>query len=358
MEPGEWIYEWVLEAHRQGDQARLRLWGLRIEAFEAGKNNPDAMLSALREARTLAQQLGEKWWVLYLDHWTLQAMFNYKLDYSDVLDLATRSTLETRKAVYANFPERVCLHEDLITAHMGIDPLGNAKIIEQALDYMRNEVRPGIQCAFCVQNCRTEFSLICDDLPTAEMSARITLQMAGDQPGHTGDHHGMYAHADLCSVAHRRGEWDELDLHATEGEVLARRVEDPLKVAEFLVWQAVVARHKRDEETARRRIRQATSRLGRTQSVPGNAFHNGLCYFHEMAGEFDKALEVRTQELQRMAGKGRHHDECRCLSEVCKLKRKLGLPFDADRQRAEEVARKLKDPAPALRNLEIVCGGL
>src|SRR5688500_15038929 len=128
MSLGDWIYDFLVDAHRSGDEERLRIWEIRQRAFEAGKDDPDAMLKALGEARLLAQRLGEKWWVLYFDHWRLQALFNYKLDYTDVLELATRATLEARKPEYALFPQRVCLHEDLISAHMGIDPLGSEKV--------------------------------------------------------------------------------------------------------------------------------------------------------------------------------------------------------------------------------------
>src|SRR5262249_58918739 len=93
------------------------------------RTNPDRTLTMLAEARTLAEQMGESWWVLFIDHWRLQALLNFKLDFRNVLDIAVGATLEARKPQYANFPQRICLHEDLISSYLGIDPFGHADAV-------------------------------------------------------------------------------------------------------------------------------------------------------------------------------------------------------------------------------------
>src|SRR5437764_6311824 len=157
MSVWNWIHEFADRAEEEGDEERVRLWELQQQAFIHGKNNPEMMLAALDEGRALAQQLNEPWWVLHFDHWRLQCLMHYQLDYRPVLDIAVRAALEARKPAYAHLPQRICLHEDLIYGYLGIDPLGNAAAIEKALDFMAREVSDDLECRYCVQNCRTEF---------------------------------------------------------------------------------------------------------------------------------------------------------------------------------------------------------
>jgi hypothetical protein len=358
MSVWDWIEEFAAEASASGDEERLKLWQAQMKAFGHGKENPDAMLAALDEGRALARQLNESWWVLHFDHWRLQALLHYKLDYREVLDLAVQATLEARKPQYAQLPQRICLHEDLIYAYLGIDPLGNADAIRRALDYMRTEVTEDLDCRYCVQNCRTEFALLCGQLQEAEESARLTLTMADeDVKRSTAEHHAAYAHCDLCEIAHRRQDWDALREWAAEGEALARRTEEHLKVAEFLLWQAFLARLEGDEEAASRRQRQALARSRRVKALPGTNFYNILSAFHERGGELERALAVRDLELKRLQDKGRLHDECRCRVKRCRLLAQMGRPLDEELAAAEQAARKLRDPAPHLAELERIARG-
>ena len=68
-----WLYEWAADAQEKEDEQRLQLWELEKRSSSYGKANPDMMLATLQEARALAEQLGESWWVLFIDHWRLQA---------------------------------------------------------------------------------------------------------------------------------------------------------------------------------------------------------------------------------------------------------------------------------------------
>src|SRR5262249_16460677 len=57
----------------------------------------------------------------------------------------------------------------------------------------------------------------------------------------TAEHHSMFACADLCEIAHRLGDWKALREWAEMGEELARRIDHPIKLAEFLAGQGVGA---------------------------------------------------------------------------------------------------------------------
>ena len=178
MSVWDWLHEFADEMRAQGDRERFRLWEIQGEASRFGRAEPERKLAKLEEGRALAQRLGESWWVLHFDHWRLQVLMHYLLDYRpEVLDLAVRSTLEARKPQYARLPQRICLHEDLIYAYLGVDPLGHADAIRQALDYMRKEVSEDLECRYCVQNCRTEFALRRGALDEAEAARRALARL-------------------------------------------------------------------------------------------------------------------------------------------------------------------------------------
>jgi hypothetical protein len=353
----DWIREFRERAWEDGDTQRQELSQLLQEALEYNETEPDRALALLARGRTVAKTLNEPWWVLLFDHWRLQVLLHFKQDYRDVLDLAVQATVEARKPQYANLPQRVCLHEDLIWAYVGIDPVGHAGAIQQALDYMAAEVTPEVECRYCVQNCRTEFQTHLGRLDEARHSALHTLSEGdADLSRHTAEHHAVSAHCDLCDIAYRRRDWEGLREAALAGEEVARRRDRPRRLAELLAWQAVLARHDGDEDTARRRVRQAAARLGRLKAQPGQAYYDAVCAYHELGGELEQALEVRGRELNGLLNTGRHHYECRCRLRRCELLARLGRSLEPERTAAREAATKLRDPSRYLAELDRIAG--
>ena len=246
MSVWDWIIAFNNEAEAKGDRDRLRLMQIHENASRFAKTDPDVMLGLLAEGKALAQQLDEPWWVLFFDHWRLQALLHFKYDYREVMDLAVQATLEVRKPQYAELPQRVCLHEDLIYAYVGTDPEGHAERIGQALDYMGRQVGPDLDCRFCVQGCRAQFALQRGRLDEAQAAALQMLAMTDAEPSRsTADHYALDAYADLCAVAFERGDWEALAEWAAAGEETARRRDKQLELAKFLAWRALLAAPRR-----------------------------------------------------------------------------------------------------------------
>jgi len=269
-----------------------------------------------------------------------------------------RATLEARKPEYARLPQRVCLHEDLVSAYVGIDPAGYADAIRPALEYMRGQVSDDLECRYCVTQCDGEFHLARGRLDEAEACARQTLTMADADPvPDDGEFHAAYAHCDLCEIAWRRGDWDTLRANAAAGEELARRSDNPGKVCEFLVWRALLARRDGDEAHARRLEHQAIARMARLGALPSPAYYHALSAYYEQGGDLQAALRVRAHELEGIAGKGRLLQECRARVERCRLLARMGLPMDQELASAREAAGRLRDPAPHLADLNRIAAG-
>src|SRR5262249_58093106 len=113
---------------------------------------------------------------------------------------------------------------------------------------------------------------------------------------------------------------------ARDGEA-HKRSDVQMDISEFTMGEAVVARHKGDEERARRLYRRATGRVSRLQMPPDRSFYDGLSGFHELGNEPAKALQARQVELKEIAGMGRFAYETRCRLRVCRPPGHLGAPL-------------------------------
>src|SRR5580700_10833862 len=80
-------------------------------------SDPAEALLFFKKTRDRANELDEPWWAMLCDHWRCQTMLNY----GGQIDEARRIAEECIEIVdagadYADFPQRVCLHDDRASA--------------------------------------------------------------------------------------------------------------------------------------------------------------------------------------------------------------------------------------------------
>lgn len=357
MSVWDWVYSSRDQARRAGDQERIRLNDLFAEASRSRYSAPDQALILFARGRALAQQLGEPWWVLLCDHWRLQTLIYAKQDFDAALDLAARCAVEVRKPAYAQLPQRVCLHEDLILAYIGRDPMGHARLIDDALDYMGAEIAPQFECRYCLQELRATFELE-RGRPEQATEAALRLLAMSPEARRRPNHYRAVAYALLCRIACHQSDWEALLTWAREGEEASRSVNEQDKVAEFLAWQALATRRlSGDKLAAQRSYRLATTYAGRLGATPHRGYFDALSAYHALDGQLERALQVRRQQLAAIAGKGQLTNECRCRVACCQIRAQLGEPLDVELAGAREAAAKLADPTPFLVQLDRIARG-
>jgi hypothetical protein len=349
MSVWDWVHEFTEDALRAGDAARARLLDYFRASREYRETDTDRALDILQAGRREAQRLGEGRWVLFFDHWRLQMLLHQKKDHTGSLDLAVASALEARKPTFADLPQRICLQEDLISAYIGIDPLGHADLIGQALDFMGQEITPDLQCRFCLVGARAEFEVACGRYDEARASGLRLFALADDEGV---AHYAATAASLLCHVAFRTGDFASLGDWAEAGEEAARQSDRQEVLCECLMWQALVARREKDEARARRLGALARTRLGRLSVPPGEPYFDALCAFHEAGGDLESALKGREEELGHVADKGRLDQVCRARVERCRLLAGLGRLTAGDLEEARAAAGKLRQPQRYLAVLD------
>jgi hypothetical protein len=248
----------------------------------------------------------------------------------------------------------------MICAYIGIDPLGYQIQIDAALDYMQQQVAPGIECYICQHEQRATAALEMGRIDEAHAAALRYLAVSQKD-----DHHNGLAHRMLCRVAFQRQDWSGMVHWAADGEVIAQRKKEPLVRGELLMWQALatIAIGKRgvlhtiaafvagDRRVARRLYDAAMTQIGQTQRVPETWFFAAQAAFHEQLGELERALTIWEQGVAMLAGRGAWAAEARCHLEYCRLRKLLGLPRADAVANARASLGHLRHPEPLLSQL-------
>jgi hypothetical protein len=351
----DWFFECVSEFRAAGDEERLRLAELHDLGFGLQETDPDGALAAFTEGRQLAERLGEPWWVLFYDVWRVIALLGYKSDFRNVLDLAVHCALEVRKPHFAGHPWRFAAYNNLVAAYVGIDPEGHAEPIQQALAYLDAELPPEPNDdRYVMLGERRRFFMGTDRFEEARAvaMAHLGLLAGDDDPSNVG-WYSVSVNADLCWLLWRLGDWDGVAAYAAATEEVSRRVHQSQgELAEALLWQAVLARRGGEAETAKRRYRAATARMGRLRRPPSDQYFDALVQYHELGENLGLALKARERELHTVAGTGQLAYECRVHLKRCRLLARLGKLSPGDLDAARAAARLLRKPAKPLAEID------
>src|SRR5262245_23310795 len=265
----DWFDEYECDARRAGHGDRLRLAQLHRLAYAFRETGPDQALALLDEGRRLAAALREPWWALYYDQQRVHALLHFKQDYRDVLDLAVRNTLEVRKPAFAGFPRRLTVHGDLVSAYLGIDPVGHAGRVRQALDYLDAEAPAAGDDRYLLLGSQRQFALELGDVAEAERLSRRSLELAaGDENAGRARHFLVFAYSGLAEIAWRQGDDARLEEAATLGEAMAARVGHKVEQAGLKLWLALLARRAGREQQALALHRQAVTGLSHLGMAP------------------------------------------------------------------------------------------
>jgi hypothetical protein len=352
MSTWDWFDEYEWHARLAGDADRVRLAELHRDSYRFRECDPDRALGLLLEGRALAERLEEPWWSLYYDQQRVHALLHFKQDYRDVLDLAVRNTLAVRKPAFADFPRRLMIHGDLVSAYLGIDPAGYADAIRHAFDYLDAQSPPAGDDRYLLLGSQRQFALELGLLDEAHAFSVRSLELAGaDADAGRARHFLVFTFSGLAEIAWRRGDLPALADAAREGEELARRVGHQVELAGFWLWQALLARQAGDERRAEALAAHARRRLTRMAMQPDSSYRDAECAFHELGGRLDLALAVREDELAGLRDRGRFAAECACRAKRAWLLRRLGRLSTEDLAEARRLAGRLRRPEPAFQAL-------
>ncbi len=343
-----------------------------LEALEIREKEPERALKLYNQGRDEAVALRESWWILFFDYLRLQIITGPLGDLAEGLRIAEAGVAEADKPLYARFPQRVCLHEDVIRIQCGIDPLGFAPQIEAGIDFMINNLEADSLCHDCLRGVKIRYAL---EIGRWEEARKLLLEslatpVGGMHPIKPQSERHMVGqkvttekiraaeYTQLCVVAWNCGESENLRAWALEGEATGRRVDEYACIAECLMWQAVLARRDGDAATAQRLCQRAIQENKQSLWIAGTSYFDALCLFYEESGELRMACQARAHQLNLLRGKGQTFVEVRAHAERCRLLSLMGHSLESALPAARDAAGFLINSEPALETLERIAHGV
>jgi hypothetical protein len=253
-----------------------------------------------------------------------------------------RATLEVRQSHSDAFPQRICLHEDLINVYQGLDPLGYAPLIENALEYMEKEISPGMSCESCLRSLRADFYRS-TEYPQAAETAWEHLSKSGVE-----NRVESYGNAclELCHTLaivegfEARGHLAEL---SAEGYEVLSKAKITYSLHEALMWQALAARWNGDSN-APRALKRALNSRAKYGAAARPGYYHAAVFYYEADQNDKKAVQMLDEELQEIEGHSEFWREATRRLKKCELLRSMGLPFESELEKIREVTKNLKDP--------------
>lgn len=345
----QWIYDRRYDAYASDDETRLEMVHLFWQMLEELTTNPELSLQYGTQSRHIADMIGDKWFVQLINHWELQTKYGYIGDYTGTLDLATKAAVEVRLPEYQGFPQRICIHEDLISAYFQEDPIGNRDRVKQALDYMEREVDPSVECFQCLSGLKLDFVRETGTHDETLKAAQIALATNEDS-----EHHQSTIYLTMVEVAYEQRNWENLLKWAIEAESNARKADRENRLVAVLVWLAVHAQHIQQQDRADMLIQQAAHRVTRYGAFIGGAYYYALSAYHEQGGRLQEAIESQQTYLEQLIGKAKPFRECTALLEMIRLKKGLEQDFEDNVAALKETVKFLKAPDYILDKLKTI----
>jgi hypothetical protein len=354
MNVWDWVGTYDRTARESGNTAQIELSDVFSRAMDLYRTEPDECLDLLNEARSQAQRLNETWWVMLCDHWLMQTMMHGRYNYHDSLDLAVRTVVEVRKPTYDQMPQRICVHEDLISCYSAVDPFGYADQIQAALDYMDKEIAPTVDCRFCLQGLKCSFTLRIQRFEETEAHTARYMAMAEESGS---SHYLSHAMSFACTNAYRHKDWTLLLDLAKQGELHARRKNDPMENCEFLIIKAVAAYSLGTRGEATRWVRLAQVQAQRLKVTLSQDYFDWLAIWHEITDDYEGALAIREQQQTIVVKMGSPYRLSRTHLERCRLLKMMGTLTDSDLEAARTSGQGLLQPVHFLTRLDAIAAG-
>jgi tetratricopeptide (TPR) repeat protein len=351
----DWLFACRAEYQRAGDENRVRLTEYWQRAFPYRETDPDQAVALLQEGCLLAEELGERWWIIALNNWRVAALIHFKRDYRQAVELAVRNAVAVSKPENAAFPGRWGVYRELVSAYLGVDPVGFADVIQEALTQLDRDLPSGPHPdRYLWLGSLRQFHQECGDFEAAEAAATRAMELSADDPyPHHAQHSMVYHYSGLCWMAYRQEDWQKLATWAEIGEEAARATGNhQLELCEFLAWQAILARRDGDELRARRFHTLAAAKMSRLHSPPEREYPDALALFHELNGELERALQVRDWEWSVIENHGRVACECEIHLKRAALLMKMGRLQRERIDAARQAALKLRKPEKLLAKID------
>ncbi|MEO1166637.1 MAG: hypothetical protein AAFV98_22860 [Chloroflexota bacterium] len=315
----------------------FELFFLFRKAVDKRETDPDEAIRMLDEIRDLAIERGNDEWKLRAEHWRIQTYITSKKDFNKARQLVAEAAVAAREPHFQNYQEYTCLQNDLMLVYDGIDPVGYAPDIKEAIDLTISKTTPAVACHFCLNRDLIAYHLGVSD----EAAARDQTAKFFDMTIHE-DHYHIQAYERLCYFARKDEAWRDLEALARAGADLAN-TDDQINHWIILRSYHTLALYHLDRVEEAERVHDTVEyRVSTLKMVQGHAYYTLKSAYQEAQGKLEDALNTVDAYLKTLDGTGRIYWECKIRLERIRLVKKLGYDTEADVTLFKERTQKLK----------------
>jgi hypothetical protein len=308
-------------------------------AMSLRESEPDMAIDILNQIRDEAIKSNQYHWRLLAEHWRVQVYISFKRDFVSASRFAIEAAVESRKPEYRNFREFVCVQNNLILVYEGIDPLGYADEIKEAIDLTIDQTNPQMSCHYCLNHRLMDYHLNNGELYKARDQAAKFFAIT-----HAQLHYRIQAYEKLCYFSREDKAWSDLLELSRRGQEAASKNNDEssfiaLKAYETLALQELGMYKEAEDAYQLQKLHAAGLKM-----VLSDDYFDTLVAYHEAQGKLEAALEIRKIHLEKFENAGRTYWECLARLDEIRLLRLLGRDIQAKSQTLRELAQQLKKP--------------
>ena len=184
------------------DSERLGLTGFFHQAWQLQETDAEQSFAIFTRGRDEARRLNESWWVLFFEHWRLNAMVCYVGDFARALPLGLELMVRFHAPDGQASEWRIWVLMHVFTIYSNIDPLGYQDEIERSLASLDAQIARGSNSErLYLAACSVDYLSSTERWGEAYDVALRSLAMVEQlREPHTRVWHGAWAHYRLCRI--------------------------------------------------------------------------------------------------------------------------------------------------------------
>jgi hypothetical protein len=336
------LWGWVLEDFQSSeDGAKRELFEEWRTAMDIRDTNLEAALSIFDSVTQKAKTSGQAWFEAFVLHWKLQTLLRVANNPQAALPIAAHFSVELQNPVLADFPERVVLHEDLISVYRQIDPIGYGELIEKALEILEREGSANVEAKLSHIALKASYkaALSSPDCIDIAFQSLALCDEADNELRRVQALRQICETTSLYSPEYAREHLPMLGLDALE---IARRLNYGKLIHELVMWLALGLRYANDENTEKTFNFAIDTR--KRYAAPANAgYYLAAELYHIENGDLEAALDNLNTELAEIENRGEVFREVTRRLAKCHLLKELEQDWKPEAAKIKVIAQELKD---------------
>jgi hypothetical protein len=319
------------------------------KAMNLRESEPDVAIEILSHLREEAIKRSNHYWRLTAEHWRVQVYISFKRDYRNANRFAVEAAIESRKAEYQHYQEYICIQNDLILVYEGIDPLGYATEIKEAIDLTINQTNPTMSCHYCLNHRLGDYYLnMGEEQKARDQSAKFFAMT------HSQAHYRIQAYEQICYFSRQDEAWADLLELAKRGYELAADNDDEAPWINLKSFELLALQKLGRSEAAQSSYSLLKHRTASLKMVQSEDYYDNLVAYEEARGDIEAALAVRSKHLEIFKNAGRHYWEAMARIDKIRLLRLLDRDYGEESQAVRLIAQDLKSSASIIERLETI----